>query len=560
MKNQKQKTTIAILVSLVVIIVLIIKGIYFPIKDAGTQTRAQNDYFPTDDWRTSTPEEQGIDSGKLANMLQRIENFSGIRSILIIRHGHLVLECYRPPYDKSIGINVMSVTKSFMSALTGIAIRENHIAGVDQKVSDLLPEYFTTAEPRKKEITLEQLLTMSAGFPSVEPYDDMFEWPRSKDWVEHVINLPLESEPGSNFTYSSGLTHLMSAIITKTSGMSTLEFAEKHLFDPIGIKLKSWAQDPNGIYNGGAYLTITPRDMAKFGYLYLNEGIWDGKEIIPKEWIKSSTESHINTNRDLPVDKYGYWWWLNKDYYLASGWGGQYIFVSPKLDLVAVFTSTDARHPLEIYQNYVSKSVKSDTPLKPNPDDVERMNTAIERIANPKIESSKPEPGLIEKINGKTFKLNQNEVGLDSFSLSFYDSHCTFNYKQVNKNGQVLESEFPVGINGEYKTSMIKYHPTYFEVDMVQFPNYKPSKMDELFINNKLFLPVDEPNAPNDYSAAFAGNWIDESTFQLISISPIESPYKSLIIFEFDENKVNLVLASASFEFRADVEGVMVYD
>jgi CubicO group peptidase (beta-lactamase class C family) len=160
----------------------------------------------------------------------------------------------------------------------------------------------------------------------------------TNDWVQYVLDRPMAAEPGSEFHYCSGCSHLLSAIIQETTGIETLAFAQTHLFDPIGITNVYWEPDVTGIANGGWGLEITPRDMAKFGYLYLNEGVWDGKQIIPAEWIKTSTQQSVALKEEMG---YGYQWWIypQLDIYAARGFNYQAIYVIPNLDLVIVFTA-----------------------------------------------------------------------------------------------------------------------------------------------------------------------------------------------------------------------------
>ncbi len=296
------------------------------------------------DWKISTPETQGIDLKTLSKSENAIKNdYKAVTSLLVVRHGYLVYEKYYLGNNKNDCTHVFSVTKSVMSALTGIALREKFIIGLDQKISDVYPEYFKNTEPKKKEITIKNLLTMTGGLESVD--NNYNAWFHSDDWFEYVINRPLASNPGEKFTYNTGLTHLLGGVIAKSAKMSIKKFADKYLFSHLGITNYRWDTDPKGNYGGGHLLFLTPRDMAKFGYLYLKGGKWGEKQVVPEEWVKESTRVHAD-----PGDgrKYGYLWWLenkrdkvhNKQVsmFSAVGYGGQYITVIPELDLVAVIT------------------------------------------------------------------------------------------------------------------------------------------------------------------------------------------------------------------------------
>lgn len=327
-------------------------------KTDTTDTADTADISTVETWKTSTPQEQGIEDSYLSDADRRInENFPNIYSVLILRNGCLVYEKYYQGMDANSDNQIYSVTKSVMSALTGIAIKETLLESVDQKIADILPEYFEQIDDqRKKSIDIKDVLTMTGGLETIDTnYPQYFT---SNDWLAYTIRKPMDSDPGTKFSYNTGLTQSLSAILDKTSKMSTLEFAEKYLFEPLNIDVKSWRQDGKGYYGGGAGLYLTPRDMAKLGYLYLKNGMWNGKQIVPSEWVKESTKKQISVSEDTD---YGYLFWIwdskakinNKTYYTyaATGSGGQYIFVVPDLDLVTVITAND---------NSVSKD-RSDT-------------------------------------------------------------------------------------------------------------------------------------------------------------------------------------------------------
>jgi CubicO group peptidase (beta-lactamase class C family) len=301
--------------------------------------------WPTKDWSVSSPGEQGVDAAKLAKADERIqEHYPNVYSLLVVRHGYLVYEKYYKGMNRYSANPVYSVTKSVISALTGIAMREKLINNVNQRIADFLPGYFTGLEPEKKEITIAESLTMTGGLTSVD--NDFAPYYRSPDWMEYALKQPLTAKPGSKFDYNTGLPHFLSVIITKTSGMNTKDFAEKYLFSKIGVSPLHWDQDSKGYYGGGFGLYLMPREMAKFGYLYFNRGKWDGEQIVPEAWVSESLQKHASV--DKGVD-YGYLFWLQPmrdpvsgkihDTYRADGAGGQKIIMVPDLDLVAVVTA-----------------------------------------------------------------------------------------------------------------------------------------------------------------------------------------------------------------------------
>jgi CubicO group peptidase (beta-lactamase class C family) len=293
-----------------------------------------------------------------------------VRSVLVIRHGYLVYERYWHGFTASDGHDSRSVTKSFVSALVGIALRYRHLESLDQTVEELLADHLpANADPRLRKATVKQLLAMTSGLAGDDSSlggddkisDRMF---RSHDWIRHTLGRRLESKPGERFAYSSATSHLLSAIVADATGQSTLAFARAQLFGPLGIATDhaleltvnhwpvtkaeletfeqatvAWPRDPQGYNFGGAFLKLPARDLAKLGYLYLNGGRWDGTQVVPADYIRAPTQPQS----DPGIGDYGYQWWVTDDYgydtFRAQGYGGQLIYVIPELDLVVVITS-----------------------------------------------------------------------------------------------------------------------------------------------------------------------------------------------------------------------------
>lgn len=310
-------------------------------------------YWPTEGWRTSTPEEQDMDSAKLDEVIGYIENMNKggmpINSVLVVRHGYIVLEEYpQPDYDQDTAEDIRSTTKSFASALIGIAIEEGFIEGIEQKFVDLFPDRtIENLDSRKESITLEHMLTMTAGlewnewkYPYTDPRNDYLKALYSDDPVQYVLDLPMMEEPGVRWNYNGGTSDLLSALITEATGYDTLSFAQEFLFDPLGISEVRWSQDRHGMYYAGFGLHLTARDMAKFGYLYLNNGIWDGEQIVPADFVAEATKTHHAVDGYTGYGYQSWWTCLGTGVYYAAGIYGQRIYVVPDLDMVVVFTAS----------------------------------------------------------------------------------------------------------------------------------------------------------------------------------------------------------------------------
>jgi CubicO group peptidase (beta-lactamase class C family) len=332
----------------------------------------ERDYWPTPGWRTAAPDQQGMDPAVLDDLDTMVADlYPQVRSLLVVRHGYLVYERYWQGVAASDGHDVRSATKSFVSALVGIALGERRLQGLDQTVEELLADHLPpNADPRLRRVTVKQLLSMTSGLAGDDSslggddqlWDRMFQ---SRDWVRHILSRRLVSAPGAEFAYSSASSHLLSAVVADATGQSTLAFARTKLFEPLGIATDNpfeltvrhwpptraeleayeqapvaWPRDPQGYHFGGAFLKLPARDLAKLGYLYLNGGRWDGAQVVPADYVAASTQPQSDPT--VGPGDYGYQWWVTNetghDSFRALGYGGQLIQVIPDLDLVVVIT------------------------------------------------------------------------------------------------------------------------------------------------------------------------------------------------------------------------------
>jgi CubicO group peptidase (beta-lactamase class C family) len=267
-----------------------------------------------------------------------------LHSLLVSHHGTLVLERYLNGRRATQHANVKSVSKSVISALVGIALEQKHLPSVREPIGTYFPEVLQgEANAAKRAITIEDLLTMRAGLESTSGRN-YGAWVTSKNWVRYVLSRELEVEPGTVMDYSTGSTHLLSAILTKATKKSTWQYAQEVLATPLGFSLARWPQDPQGIYFGGNEMLLTPRQLVTFGELYLNRGRHGDRQVVPSRWVD---DSFIPRGQSRFNDQlYGYGWWMREfageQAYFAWGFGGQYVFVVPRLQLVVVTTSSTA--------------------------------------------------------------------------------------------------------------------------------------------------------------------------------------------------------------------------
>ncbi len=266
-----------------------------------------------------------------------------LHSLLVSRRGELLLERYSRGITPARLANIKSASKSVISALVGIAIDRGLIRSVRQSIDLYFPDLLKAdKDSRKKDITIEDLLTMQSGLETTSNRN-YGAWVLNSNWVRYALGRPLIDPPGTRMVYSTGNTHLLSAILTQATGESTWQFAQEALAKPLGFTLARWPQDPQGIYFGGNDMLMTPRQMLKFGELYLHQGEFEGVQVVPAAWVDESSAVHAQSTRERER-YYGYGWWIRElagyPAFHAWGYGGQFIFVVPRLDLVVVITSS----------------------------------------------------------------------------------------------------------------------------------------------------------------------------------------------------------------------------
>jgi CubicO group peptidase (beta-lactamase class C family) len=334
--------------------------------------------WPTAGWPSASPDAEGLDAAVLSRFdaeLARGEQ-GYVDGMLVIRHGRIVYEKrYAPDYDglfatapdRTPGLynyydprwhpwyergalhTLQSVSKSVTSALVGIAIARGEIPGVEAKALPYFADYKVDADPRRGRWTIEKLLTMTSGIrwdedtvPYTDPANSCAGMEASRDWVQFVLDQPMAAEPGEVFVYNSGVTELLAAVLKKATGQHADDYAAEHLFRPLGIADFHWKRTPTGHPDTEGGLYLTPRDLAKIGYLFSHDGMWEGRRLLPAGWAAESTRPRVALAPGAAL-RYGYQWWSlpaegRPEHFAAIGYGGQYLLVVPSLELIAVFT------------------------------------------------------------------------------------------------------------------------------------------------------------------------------------------------------------------------------
>jgi CubicO group peptidase (beta-lactamase class C family) len=343
---------------------------------ATAETQAQS----SASWPRSSLKEQGIDEARIDQLVTTIRENREIRnihSLLIVRNGRLVLEEYFGGHDAEELHELQSVSKSVTSALVGIAIEMGKVKGVDEKVLSFFPDVksIDNLDDRKRRMALEDLLTMRSGTDyhergSDSPHHQLNR--KSRGWTEFILDRPMISEPGTKFRYDSGAVILTSAIIQARYGVHADAFAAEHLFAPLGIEGYRWYKNAEGHPHTGGGLHLRSQDMARFGLLYLRDGRWNGKQVVPSDWVAASLSLHVEfdpSNRG--TIGYGYWWWVlppdpegegEQNIYGAFGFKGQYIFLVPEHDMAVVVTAggrnwKQEKAPQEFLYSHILKAL-----------------------------------------------------------------------------------------------------------------------------------------------------------------------------------------------------------
>lgn len=409
------------------------------------------EYWPTAGWRTSTPEEQGFDSAKLAAGLRTLlDDGAEVDSLLVIRNGYMVLDAHFAPYDGTFPHDLASVTKSVMTTLIGIAVDQGRL-DLDQTMVSFFPERtIANLDKRKLRITLRDLVSMRNGMQSgcYEEDEPTLDAMRSQsDWVQAALDRPMTAEPGRKFCYDSPGMHLLSAILQEAAGMTALEFAQQNLFEPLGIREVIWESDPQGYTHGWGDLHLLPEDVAKIGFLWLQRGQWDGQQVVSEAWVLDSVKLHSSFIE--PDFGYGYGWWISNGDYQASGRGGQRVRIITSRNTVVVVTAVDSDYSeMDAWLTPMLVEIKDILP-----DNAEGQAALAASLASVAEEAEGWSAGYIPEtagqISGRAYRCEANPVGVETLSIKFIDPQLAS--LKVVING--VAETWDIGLGGHYLLS-----------------------------------------------------------------------------------------------------------
>ncbi|KAA6439941.1 serine hydrolase [Dyadobacter flavalbus] len=464
----------------------------------------------------SSPESQGIASKGILDFVNAVESGKlNLHSLMILRKGKVVAEGWWAPYAPELKHTLYSLSKSFTSTAIGMLVADGKLSVEDKVISIFSDEKPATVSPNLAAMRVQDLLTMSTGHdkdatPAVRESSD-------KNWIKSFLAQPVEHTPGTFFVYNSVATYMLSAIVQKRSGKTLLEFLGPRLFQPLGIEGADWETDPNGINTGGWGLRVKTEDIAKFGQLYLQKGMWNGKQLIPESWVNEATRSHIQSKGGSRkkeendwLQGYGYQFWrCRNDAYRGDGAYGQYCIVMPKEEMVLAITSETSNMQAildEVWNNILPVVKPEEASSGKNMQ--EQLRQKLASLALP-LETGKPQSPLISKINNRTYSISENSLNVSSVALSFAKDSCTFKMKD-NQGEHKISCGIGKWKNGETSLSTI------------------PLKL----------VPTPVPGEKLTRIAA-NGAWVDENTFEM-TWRFVETAHYEKVRCVFEENNVQV--------------------
>jgi len=459
----------------------------------------------------STPEQQGISSTDLLAFIEAADKeIDAMHGFMLVRHGHVVAEGWWRPYDAQIPHVLFSLSKSFTSTAVGLAIAEGKLS-LDDEVLKFFPED-APAEPSNnlKAMRVRDLLRMATGHQT-EPQlrDAPGASPQNTSWVKKFLTHPVPFKPGTHFLYNSPATYMLSAIVQKVTGMKVVDYLRPRLFEPLGIENPVWETSPQGVSTGAYGLLIRTEDIARFGQLYLQKGMWNGRQLIPAAWVAEATARQTSNGSSPRSDwdqGYGYQFWRSRhNTYRGDGAFGQYCMVMPELDAVVAINS--GVRDMQRVMNLVWDKLLPVMKASPLPEDAIAQRKLAAKLANLTVwlPSGQPTAPLGAKVSGKWYEFPENDRGIRAVALDFQSRSPTLTVRTA-----AGEARTPIGIGSWTKSTG-------------GFTN----GMDK-------FLSV-----PTPIKVATSGAWTAENAFT-VKLALYETPFYTTLTFRFDGDKLLL--------------------
>lgn len=409
--------------------------------------------------RTS-PESQGMAASAILRFVEALgSQVHEIHSFMLLRHGNVVAEGWWSPYAPQHPHLLFSVSKSFTSTAVGLAVSEGHFALEDRVVSFFPDEAPAESNAHLAAMRVRDLLTMSTG-QAVDSWSAMVGR-GDGDWIRGFFDVPVVHTPGTHFVYNTGATYMLSAIVQKTTGLKLIDYLEPRLFAPLGIENATWQDSPQGITTGGIGLSIRTEDIARFGQLYLQLGVWQGQQILPEAWVEEASVFQVSNGDDPERDwtqGYGYQFWrCRHGAYRADGAFGQFCIVMPEQDAVLAMTAGldlfDMQQPLDLLWEMLLPAMQAE----PLPEDAEAQRALREKLSSlslPPVQGEATLP-VAAHVSGRTYAVDPNARGIETLSLSFSASGCVVRVKTA-EGEETIPCGYGIWEHGE--TTLFRHH------------------------------------------------------------------------------------------------------
>ncbi|MCA9913126.1 MAG: serine hydrolase [Anaerolineae bacterium] len=391
----------------------------------------------------SSPERQGIASSAILQFVEALESqIQEIHSVMLLRHGKVVAEGWWSPYGHEHPHTLFSLSKSFTSTAVGLAVAEGYFS-----IDDLVLSFFPEEAPINRDdllttMRVRHLLSMSTG-QAVDTWSYMVDRPDG-NWIKGFLEVPVVHAPGTHFVYNTGATYLLSAIVQRTTGMKLIDYLQPRLFEPLGIDGATWSESPQGITAGGIGLSTRTEDIAKFGQLYLQKGMWQGEQILPEAWVEAATTSRISNSDGVQPDwsqGYGYQFWCCRhNAYRGDGVFGQYCIVMPEQDAVLAITSGldvfDMQQPLDLVWKILLPAMQADS-LDDDSAAYTHLTNKLHSLHLLPVAGEATSP-IAASVSGRTYAVDANELALKTISLSFAEAVCEITLKSPEHQEAIL--------------------------------------------------------------------------------------------------------------------------
>jgi CubicO group peptidase (beta-lactamase class C family) len=377
----------------------------------------------------TAPEQAGIATSAILQFAEALErNINEIHSFMLLRHGQVVAEAWWSPYAPQYPHLLFSLSKSFTATAIGLAIAEGHFS-LDDPVLGFFPED-APAQPSDllKVMRVRHLLCMATGHAG-DTWPDMVNR-QDGNWQRAFLAAPVVHAPGTHFVYNTGATYMLSAIVQKATGLKLIDYLRPRLFDVLGIETATWEESPHGVSAGGIGLSLTTEAVARFGQLYLQQGLWQGKQVLPAAWVAEATSSQVAKSAGMQIDwnqGYGYQFWrCRHGAYRGDGVFGQYCIVMPEQDAVLVITAGvdifDMQKPLDLVWEILLPAMQAN-PLTPDPVASETLAQRLSHLSIAPV-AGKPVAAMAAKVSGQTYAVDANALKIESIRFDFTDSGC----------------------------------------------------------------------------------------------------------------------------------------